>query len=82
MPDADFTTKQGQYLAYIHLYIRLRRVAPAEADFCSYFGTRPPSVHQMLVTLQKKGLISRVPRTPRSIRLIVPIDQIPELLPS
>ena len=81
MPDADFTTKQGQYLAYIHLYMRLHRVAPAESDFRFHFGTTAPSVHQMIVTLQKKGFISRIPRTPRSIRLLLPVHQIPELLP-
>lgn len=81
MPNADFTHKQGQYLAYIHLYMRLHRAAPAETDFRFYFGTTAPSVHQMIVTLQKKGLISRVPRTPRSIRLLILAEQIPELLP-
>jgi len=27
-----FTAKQGQYLAYIHLYTRLHRHPPAETD--------------------------------------------------
>ncbi len=81
MPDADFTTKQDQYLAYIHLYMRLHRIAPAESDFRFYFGTTAPSVHQMIVTLQKKGFISRTSRAPRSIRLLIPVDRIPELLP-
>jgi len=81
MPNADFTTKQGQYLAYIHLYTRLHRAAPAETDFRFYFGTTAPSIHQMIVTLHKKGFISRTPRTSRSIRLLIPTDQIPELLP-
>lgn len=81
MPTADFTTKQGQYLAYIHLYMRLHRAAPAETDIRFYFGTTAPSVHQMIVTLQKKGFISRLPRTPRSIQLLIPTEQLPKLLP-
>jgi hypothetical protein len=46
-----FTAKQGQYLAYIHLYTRLHRRPPAETDMQEYFRVRPPSVHQMMLTL-------------------------------
>ena len=38
-----FTPKQGQYLAYIHLYTRLHRWPPAEADIQQYFRVAPPS---------------------------------------
>ena len=31
-PAKTFTPKQGQYLAFIHLYTRLHRRPPAEAD--------------------------------------------------
>jgi hypothetical protein len=34
-----FTPKQGQYLAYIHLYTRLHRRPPAEADIQQYFAS-------------------------------------------
>ena len=40
-----FTPKQGQYLAFIHLYTRLRRRPPAETDMQEYFRVSPPSVH-------------------------------------
>jgi Mn-dependent DtxR family transcriptional regulator len=43
----SFTAKQGQYLAYIHLYTRLHRRPPAETDMQEYFRVTPPSVHQM-----------------------------------
>src|SRR6186997_2968657 len=75
-----FTTKQGQYLAFIHLYTRLHRRPPAETDIQEYFRVSPPSVHQMVVTLERQGLIKRKPRTPRSIELIVDPKQLPELL--
>ncbi len=52
-----FTPKQGQYLAYIHLYTRLHRRPPAEADIQQYFQVTPPSVHQMVVTLERAGFI-------------------------
>jgi hypothetical protein len=49
----SFTPKQGQYLAFIHLYTRLHRRPPAEADMQEYFCVSPPSVHQMVLTLER-----------------------------
>jgi DNA-binding MarR family transcriptional regulator len=74
------TPKQGQYLAYIYLYTRLHRRPPAEADIQQYFRVSPPSVHQMVLTLERAGFIRRQPRTPRSIELLVDPKQLPELL--
>lgn len=74
-----FTAKQGQYLAFIHLYTKVNGQAPAEADMQRYFRVTPPSVHRMVVELEKKGLISRVPRTARSIKLLLPVEQVPQL---
>jgi Mn-dependent DtxR family transcriptional regulator len=76
----SFTVKQGQYLAYIHLYTRLHRRPPAETDMQEYFRVSPPSVHQMVVMLERAGFIRRQPRTPRSIRLLVDPNQLPDLL--
>ena len=72
-----FTTKQGQYLAYIHLYTRLHRRSPAETDMREYFRVSPPSVHQMVLTLERAGFIRRQPRTARSIELLVDPNQLP-----
>jgi Mn-dependent DtxR family transcriptional regulator len=79
-PAKIFTPKQGQYLAYIHLYTRLHRRPPAETDLQEYFRVSPPSVHQMLLTLERAGLIRRQPRTARSIELLVNPKPLPELL--
>jgi hypothetical protein len=67
----SFTPKQGQYLAYIHLYTRLHRRPPAETDMQQYFRVSPPSVHQMVLILERAGFIRRQPRIPRSIELLV-----------
>ena len=75
-----FTPKQGQYLAYIHLYIRLHRRPPAEADMQEYFCVTPPSVHQMVLTLERAGFIRRQPRAARSIEVLVDPKLLPELL--
>src|ERR1700722_13321363 len=50
-----FTPKQGQYLAFIHLYTRLHRRPPAETDMREYFLVTPPSVHQMVLTLEREA---------------------------
>ncbi len=78
---ALFTVPQGQYLAYIHAYTLIHRRPPAEADLQAYFRVAPPSIHQMVITLHRKGLIDRVPGVPRSIRVLVPVDQLPPLAP-
>ena len=79
MDEPEYTKKQGQYLAFIYYYTKLNGRAPAHADMQRYFGTTPPSVHQMVLKLEEKGFISRIPRTPRSIKLLLPRDQIPDL---
>ncbi|MGB6769745.1 MAG: MarR family winged helix-turn-helix transcriptional regulator, partial [Methyloceanibacter sp.] len=63
-PAKAFTPKQGQYLAFIHLYTRLHRRPPAETDMQQYFRVSPPSVHQMVLTLERAGFITRQPRVP------------------
>jgi len=73
------THKQGQYLAFIHYYTKLHRRAPAEADLQRYFQVTPPTVHQMVLTLEARDLIERKPGVARSIRLLVPREAIPDL---
>src|SRR6202453_115849 len=75
-----FTPKQRQYLAFIHLYTRLHRRPPAETDMQEYFRVSPPSVHQMVLTLERAGLITRQPRPPRSIEVLVDPKPLPDLI--
>jgi DNA-binding MarR family transcriptional regulator len=76
---AGFTQIQGQYLAFIYAYSRIFKQPPAEADMRRHFGVTAPSVHQMVLTLEKAGLISRTPGTPRSIQLLIPPEALPIL---
>ncbi len=75
----SFTEKQGQYLAFIYAYSRLFKRPPAEADMQRHFRVSPPSVHQMVLTLERAGLIRRQPRVPRSIELLVAPEDLPIL---
>ncbi len=74
-----FTIKQGQYLAFIHLYTKLNGMPPAHTDFQRYFKVTPPTVNQMIKSLEQKGLIRKQPGAPRSIELIIPVHLLPEL---
>ncbi|HLQ46243.1 MAG TPA: MarR family transcriptional regulator, partial [Planctomycetaceae bacterium] len=74
---ADFTPTQGRYLAFLHAYTNLHGYAPAEAEIAAAICVSPPSVNQMVKMLEKKGLIQRQPGQPRSLRVLVPEDEIP-----
>jgi len=76
-----FTPKQGQYLAFIDAYTRVHRRPPAEWEMQRHFGVSPPSVHQMVLTLERAGLIRRQPGVARSIELLVDPKRIPQLDP-
>ncbi len=76
---ARFTARQGQFLAFIHLYRKLHRQGPAEADLVEFFRVAPPSAHAMIVKLEELGLITREPGVPRSVRISIPEVDIPSL---
>jgi DNA-binding MarR family transcriptional regulator len=76
-----FTHRQGQYLAFIHAYSLVNGRPPAQADIQRFFRVTPPSVHQMLLTLEREGLISRRPGIARSISVLVDRADLPELQP-
>src|SRR5260221_2280948 len=74
-----FTQKQGHYLAFIYVYAPIFRQAPAEADMQRHFRVSPPSVHQMVLGLERDGFIRRQPGVARSISVLVPPHDLPIL---
>lgn len=74
-----YTRKQGQYLAFIAAYTARHGRAPAESDLQRHFEVTPPTVHQMVLTLEARGFISREPGTARAIRLLLPVEELPPL---
>jgi Mn-dependent DtxR family transcriptional regulator len=78
---ARYSPLQGQYLAFIYAYFTIRRRPPAEADMQAFFAVTAPSVHQMVLQLERHGLIRRTPRAARSIELLVPAASLPLLDP-
>lgn len=76
---ARFSERQGQYLAFIHGYAKLHGCSPAQADIQRHFKVSPPSVHQMVLTLERRGLLRRIPGQARSLEVLVPSEELPAL---
>jgi SOS-response transcriptional repressor LexA len=53
-------------------------VPPAEHEMQRHFDVSPPSVHHMVINLEKKRLIERTPGMARSIRVLVPARDLPQ----
>lgn len=75
------TRQQGQFLAFIREYLQRNEagVAPSHAAFQRFFNLTPPSVNSMLIRLEQRGFIRRVPHTARAIELTINPDWIPPL---
>jgi Mn-dependent DtxR family transcriptional regulator len=74
-----YSEKEGQYLAFIFYYTKINGISPAHMDFQRFFRVSPPTVQQTILQLEKKGLISRIPNTPRSIVIKLPDHEVPAL---
>lgn len=78
-PSPRWTDRQGQYLAFIYDYTKVNRQPPAETDIARFFGLAPPSVHRMIVELVERRFLARTPGAARSLRVLVPRADLPEL---
>jgi len=74
-----YTSRQGQFLAFIHHYTTLHGRPPAEAEMVQFFQITPPTVHQMILTLERRGLITRAPGQARSIKMTLLPEKLPPL---
>jgi len=74
-----YTAREGQYLVFVHYYSKLNGQPPAEADMQRYFGVSAPSVHEMILRLERKGLIIREPGKARTIRNVLGRKDLPDL---
>jgi len=75
------TRQQGQFLAFINEYIQRNEagIAPSHADLQRFFNLTPPSVNSMLIRLEEKGFIRRIPGKARAIEISLPPEAIPPL---
>ena len=70
---------QGQLVAFVYWYTKVHRVPPAENEIAEFLGVRGPSAHAMIVRLAEKGVLSRRSGEPRTLTVLLPRDEIPEL---
>lgn len=82
MAAAEFTPKQGQYLAFIYAYTTINGYAPAVTDLQRFFGVSGATAHSMVVRLADLGLVERTPGAARSIEIRVSPESLPVLRPA
>ncbi len=61
---ARYTRNQGQYLSFIYYYTKIHGLPPSEAEMQRYFRVSPPTVHQMILTLEAGGSSNESPGRP------------------
>ena len=74
-----FTERQGQYLVFIHAYTKVNGRPPAQADMQRFFAVTAPTVHQMVLSLERRGLLRRTPGQARSLEVLVAPEDLPVL---
>ena len=60
-------------------FYQINRRAPAEADMQRYFQVTPPTIHQMVMTLERAGFIQKQPGVARSMKLLIDPEKLPVL---
>ena len=78
-PAVRFTERQGQYLAFIHAYTKVNGRPPAQADLQRFFAVTAPSVHQMILALERRGHLRRTPGKARNLEVLVDPKDLPIL---
>jgi hypothetical protein len=75
------TRQQGQFLAFIREFMMRNAagLAPCHAELQRFFDLTPPSVNSMLIRLEQRGFIRRIPGRARAIEITLSPDFIPAL---
>lgn len=74
---ATFTARQGQFLSFIQGFTVRYGYAPSFEQIGAHFGITAPSVNTMIKTLERRGLLSRLPGVARSLRVLLPTAVLP-----
>src|SRR5260370_16293325 len=74
---AEFTARQGQCFAFMQGCRVKHGYAPSFEQIGAHFGITAPSVNTMIKTLERRGLLSRLPGVARSLRVLVPAAVLP-----
>lgn len=66
------TKRQSEYLEFIRAFTDRWGTPPSFEEIGRHFRTTPPSVNNMVKTLEARGFLTRVPGAARSLRVLVP----------
>lgn len=75
----DYTPRQGQFLAFIHHYAKVSGQAATDRDLERYFQLSSSSVRDMMERLAWGKFVAASGDTPRTYRVLIPVEQVPEL---
>jgi SOS-response transcriptional repressor LexA len=71
-PGARPTPRQAEYLDFIRRFTERWGIPPSFEEIGQHFMTTPPSVNNMVKTLEARGFLTRVPGQPRTLRVLLP----------
>jgi SOS-response transcriptional repressor LexA len=66
----DLTMRQCEVLSFIKIFIKNKGYSPSVRDLATEFGFSPKAAFDHLIALRKKGYITWVPNTARTISII------------
>ena len=75
----SFSPRQGQYLAFIHHSTQTNGHPPSTVDMMRHFSVTRSSVSNMMTALDMLGFIDRILYQPRTVRVLVSPEELPEL---
>lgn len=76
------TARQREYLVFIKAFTDRWSVPPSFEEIGRHFQTTPPSVNSMIKTLEARGFLARVPGAARTLRVLVPDDELRDVPPT
>ncbi|MBF0309302.1 MAG: repressor LexA [Magnetococcales bacterium] len=81
LPVEGPTPGQLRMLAAIKEFIAGHAMAPTVAELGEMLGIKPPSVHEQIAAMIRKGMVRRVPRKARSLEVVVDNPPVAGLIP-
>jgi IclR helix-turn-helix domain len=75
----DKVHRHARSVPGLHRCLHTGQRPPAESDLQRHLRVSPPSVHQMVLTLERLGLVRRQPGVARSIEVLLAPEDLPVL---
>ncbi|MBF0213400.1 MAG: repressor LexA [Magnetococcales bacterium] len=81
LPTDGPTPGQKRMLAAIKEFIAAHGMSPTFAELGEILGIKPPSVHEQVTAMIRKGLVRCIPNKVRSLEIVEEILRVPRLVP-